>query len=507
MRKKLLRLIEAVAFCALLAAVIVALTGLVERKESRAKLTPFFQRAQDIDVLFLGSSHVLNAVYPMELWNDYGITSYNFGVYNCTLPVSYWTMRSALDVCAPKLVVVDVDDVGRLEKLSQSSADMHTALDALPLNLTKIRAIEDLMDDPALRDEDGRRYADLKGEYYFTLSLYHERWSGLTKDDVSPALNAQLGADMVVGVAQPAEYEILADIAPEEGWGFVYLRRIVEECAQRGIQVLLVNVPYPPAIEDDPRYSSMEDQRYANTVYEIAQELGVEFIDFVYMDQVVDYATDCYDPASHLNPSGARKVTDYLGRFIADVYGIEDHRGDARFESWDADYDAYADLKLERLAQQSELAEFLMLLHDGGLSACVIVSKDCALYGNETLLRLLQNAARQNLFEEDTFEGLWADSLFPLEALDAAAARGEADLAVIDRGTGGIAEAVGDGERTIDASFGQVRYSASGSQTALSVARGDGTQDCFAGESGAVRVAVIDDRTGDVVMTRAFGVQ
>ena len=499
MKKKLLRLLEAVLFCALLVAVIIALTGLLERKESREKLDPFFARAQDIDVLFLGSSHALNAIYPMELWNDYGITSYNFGIYNCTVPLSYWTIRCALDVCTPKLIVLDIDDVGRMEKLSGSSADVHTALDALPMSLTKIQAIEDLMDDPRAMDEEGKRYVELKPEYYFTLALYHDRWSSLKEADFSPKYNTQLGADMIVSVAQPAEYAIISDVAEETGEGFVYLRRIIEECAQRGIELLLVNVPYPAT--DD------YNQRYSNKVYYIAQEYGIEFIDFVYMDQVVDYATDCFDPNSHLNPSGARKVTDYLGQFMTDVYAIEDHRGDARYASWDAQYDAYVEQKIEQLSEQGELANFLMLLHDSSLSACVIVPQGSALYGNESLMRLLQNIDRQHLFEEDTFEGLWADSLFPLEELDLAAAQGSSYLAVFDRGTGAITEVVGGGEQRIESSFGRIAYSADGQQTALSIARGESEQDVFAGESTAVRVAVIDGRTGDVAMTRAFSVQ
>lgn len=32
---------------------------------------------ESVDVVFLGSSHSLNAFIPQELYNEYGITSYN----------------------------------------------------------------------------------------------------------------------------------------------------------------------------------------------------------------------------------------------------------------------------------------------------------------------------------------------------------------------------------------------------------------------------------------------
>ena len=59
----------------------------------------FYQQEQDFDVLFLGTSHVLNAVYPMELWRDYGIVSYNMANHSeniCTLKLKIDKTRSII---------------------------------------------------------------------------------------------------------------------------------------------------------------------------------------------------------------------------------------------------------------------------------------------------------------------------------------------------------------------------------------------------------------------------
>ena len=64
------------------AALVVCLLGLdraLRREDGARKYSAFYEETQPIDVYFLGTSHVMDAVYPMELWRDYGIVSYNFG--------------------------------------------------------------------------------------------------------------------------------------------------------------------------------------------------------------------------------------------------------------------------------------------------------------------------------------------------------------------------------------------------------------------------------------------
>ena len=95
----------------------------------------------------------------------------------------------------------------------------------------------------------------------------------------------------------------------------------------------------------------------ANAVCGIAEAYGVDFIDFVSMDQVTDYATDCFDANEHLNPSGARKVSDYLGRYIAEHYEIADRRGEAAYAAWADDTAAYRAKKLGRNPYKQDVFE------------------------------------------------------------------------------------------------------------------------------------------------------
>ena len=69
------RILACLLTLVLLVCLLTVLTNLTERKDSDEKYAGFFSEEENFDVLFFGTSHVINGVYPMELWNDYGIVS------------------------------------------------------------------------------------------------------------------------------------------------------------------------------------------------------------------------------------------------------------------------------------------------------------------------------------------------------------------------------------------------------------------------------------------------
>ena len=128
-KKRIRGALLAAVFFLMLAAAVAGVSRIVERKQSRRQFEPFWDRPQELDVLFLGDSHMVNGVFPMELWRDYGLTGYNLSCYGNTLPVTYWIMMNALDYAQPKLIVLGVKDAEKSYKVSGSSGDLHNALD------------------------------------------------------------------------------------------------------------------------------------------------------------------------------------------------------------------------------------------------------------------------------------------------------------------------------------------------------------------------------------------
>lgn len=486
-KKKCLRLLEAALFCALLLGAVTAASNVLERKASKIKFAPFLENPRQYDVLFIGDSHVYNGVFPMELWDDYGIASYNIACYGNSIPVSYWSMMQALDYVTPKLMVIGVKDVEKDYKVTGSSADVHTALDAFPMSMTKYRAVQDLMGDPNLYDDEGNRFADIRWEYFFKLGKYHSRWNELERSDFVYGTSGQKGAGMAVNVAVPDDYEITDDYADESGWGYVYLRKMIEECQRRGIEVLLTQMPFP-ADEDD--------QTHGNTVGSIAEEYGVNYINFVSLDHAVDYSVDCYDSDSHLNPSGARKATDYLGRYIMDHYRIPDRRGDAAYSGWQKEHDDFVSYKLEFLCgQEDNLKNLLMLLHDDDFSTVVALNEGSAVYDDDTLLNLMHNIARGHVYEADAYSR-WSGDIFPLEGLEEAYWNAQRYLMAVDRVNGETAEYVGAMPVRHEASFGVL--SVAGEREPWVLERNGKETRFFESSDGswALRVLIIDDRSG-----------
>ena len=364
------------------------LSTVTERKDSRAKYAAFFDASQDFDVLYLGTSHVINAFFPMELWKDFGITSYNLAGHSSTMALNYWVLMNALEYTSPKLVIIDCYGACLEEKCA--SADYaHLSLDAFPLTRTKLAAINDLFD-----TDSGRRF-----DFIWDFSVYHSRWKELTSEDFKPPASPEKGADSRVGVAVPAvsvpSLKAL-DVSPDNT-GISYLRRIVEECRSRGIDVLLTYLPFP-AVEHD----WME----ANYISGFAAAHGLDYVNFL-GTEVVNFDTDCYDAASHLNPSGARKTSRYLGEYISTNYSLPDRRGNDAYSSWNTDYSAYLALKRGLLMGQNELSIWLMLLSGADINSFVCIPAGSPALSDERIQKLIWNLGSSGAAGEiDTAGGL-----------------------------------------------------------------------------------------------------
>ena len=121
---------------------------------------------------------------------------------------------------------------------------------------------------------------------------------------------------------------------------------------------------------------------------------------------------------------------------------VADRRGEAAYAAWADDAAAYREKKLADFQNQSELENALMLLHDDDFACEITVSAGNALFDSEKLMTLMQNIAREHVFEADMF-AKWSNSLFPLEELDEAAQSGQSYRVRIDRAAGKVEETVG----------------------------------------------------------------
>lgn len=433
MRKKVSIILSGFLFLAITLFVFHTVFRVVERKGCINTYLPFFEEENEFDVLFFGSSHVACDVSPMDLWNDYGITSYNFGNSGEPIPVTYWTMRMATEYKTPKLVVVDAFGFGNNVRYTDDATNStHNSWDCFPLTRTKVAAINDLIED-----------RNTRFEYMFDIGKYHDRWPGLTVGDFVPAPSRDkgiwaygpaAGQDRLLASLPQKQNKIIYDSAKmdESFAGIEYMRKTIEYCQQQGMEVLLTFNPY---------ICSEKEQMQGNALQQLADEYGVGYINFVQMNRVVDYSVDMMD-IGHTNPSGMKKVTDYLGDYIVSHYAMENHREDPAYASWHEDYEDFLNYKIETIVARGNLMTVLELLHDKSFSCVVSVKPGTKVLDVPYMQNALQNITRDHIYQ-NTDTSVTSAGLTPLTKLSEAAERKLGYKLSVDHIRGTVSEEAG----------------------------------------------------------------
>ncbi len=366
---------------------LLGLTKLMEDKSSATKYYDFFDQDANFDVLFLGTSHVIYGIYPMELWDKYGIISYNIGGHASRIPTTYWTMENSLNYTSPQVVVIDCLYATSDYKCCDNFSYLHQSFDAFPLSATKIKTVFDLLDDEKLEKDLLTRPERTGSEHrtkiglLWDYSVYHSRWSQIDENDFSIMRNREKGAEYGIAVAEGELKRIEPSLdSASESVGEQYLRKMIEECQSKGIDVLLVFLPFP---------ANENEQKDANFVYQIASEYGVDYINFLDMD-LINYKTDLLDANSHLNVSGARKVTDYLGQYLLANYNGLDRKNDRDYSWWTSDYSEYCNLKDEYICNENSLKNYLMLLSNDNIDVKIVIDNQ-AFFEDDLMVELIGN--------------------------------------------------------------------------------------------------------------------
>lgn len=352
-------------------------TRVMQRKDSIEKFDNFFQMADRIDVLFLGSSHVMNSINPVQLYAEKGITSYNMSKSGGLVPESYWTLVNALDYCEPKCVVVDIWalnrdyhylDVGEGDKDKESVQNaislLHNTMDAFPLTKNKIAAVYDLILD-----------SEIRKEFLWDFTLYHDRWSVLSKKDFSVLEGKVQDKNELLGAMRITEHEDeiklyqpenTGECVPEETVSLQYLYKIFDLCEERGIQVMMTFFPMATSYE--------QDWQAVNTGYQIQEERGIPFVDMLphATQAIVDYDTDMCDD-THVNNNGMRKITSHMGEVLTAEFELEDHRGDASYVLWDEKVALWQKGENELLLSEQNLYQKLGQIQNTGVSTVIFM--------------------------------------------------------------------------------------------------------------------------------------
>lgn len=403
MKKKIYSVVKILIFFVLLFLMIVIAARVTERKDSRDKYEDFMELSDQIDVLFFGSSHVLYGVNPVQLYAEYGITSYNMAKQGGMVTESYWTLMNALDYCSPKCIVIDLWALDRdyhyldyrngeksEEDIRNSVSLLHNNMDVWPISANKVAAINDLIYD-----------SETRKEFIWDFTLYHDRWSTLSEKDFLSTFgmagnSSLLGASQMVayypnpGISQP---EDRSEVLPDNTVCVQYLYKLLDECQKRGIQVLLTFMPMATSYE--------QDWQAVGTAQRIANERNIPFLNLLSSESqnVIDYYTDMCDD-THLNNNGMRKVTSYIGGQLCNLYDIPDHRGDEAYATWNEKVGNWQAAEVDLLLNEEELHIELGQIQNVNASAVIFMKGGSQAIQDPIVRRLIKQLTGTSVVDE-----------------------------------------------------------------------------------------------------------
>lgn len=261
------------------------------------------ERQDTIDVLFVGDSEVFSNISPMELWHTHGIPSYVCATGAQQLPYSYTLLRRATRFHKPKYIFFETN----------SLYAPFTADDLL------MRSLQDT----------------------FPIFEFHDRWKRLTPRDLTarprPTWTDDLKGFRINKSIVPADAESLA--RKKEVTGFLnpvnraYFEEMIGYCR---------SIDATPVLFTAPNLTNWSQQRH-DAVQKLADQIGVEYLDFNVAPYEVDIDWSCEtrDGGDHLNYDGAVKYTHAFGEILTKTYGLADHRPEPAYASWDVAYLRY----------------------------------------------------------------------------------------------------------------------------------------------------------------------
>nr|MBQ8251762.1 hypothetical protein [Lachnospiraceae bacterium] len=335
------------SFVLIFAVLFLAVTEVLQDKrvvleyDVTSKVKGFYEEPDNtLDFVFVGSSQLYASIAPNVLFEEFGITSYDFAANEQPMWISYYYIKEALKHQNPKAIVLDVFTVYG-ETYEQEGAT-HINLDDLPWNLNKIMAIR------ASVPKENR------GSFYFELVKYHDTWNTLDEHKVMSSFwnkrNVYRGYSPFVVAhdyreTAPEEVVSQTEREPMGAMAKEWLDKIVTLCQDENVDLILVKTPNGHA-ERQKLYLSVEDY---------AKEKGIPFLN---MNTV-------FDGEAHVNILQAEKISRYVGEYLSGKYEITDKRKDPAFAQWHED-SAYFYHKKDMCVQISteHIAEYFRTLAD-----------------------------------------------------------------------------------------------------------------------------------------------
>ncbi|MBR3325342.1 MAG: hypothetical protein IKG14_04800 [Clostridia bacterium] len=261
------------------------------------------EKERTIDLLILGDSEAFTSIIPMQLWNDYGFTSYVCCSTAQTIPESMIFLIKALQKQQPKMIILEASNI-----YTASERDEHI-----------VQVLN----------------------YMFPVVEYHDRWKYLKSNDWFGEINYDVVNDLKGYHFTKDVKEALPNnkMAPTEETqpipiaNKIYIKLLKKYCEMNDIKFSIIRTPT----------TFSWDYKSYNGVKQFADAEKIEYLDLNLMnDQLkIDWKQDSKDGGDHLNHYGAVKNTKFIGEFVKNKNLLTDHRKEEKYSGWNKSYEEY----------------------------------------------------------------------------------------------------------------------------------------------------------------------
>lgn len=289
-----------------------------------------------VDIIFCGSSDIYASMYPIVMYEEYGITGFNLGISGQTAMTEYYMLEYALEHHMPKVVVIGLCGLTVDRKCDNEAweSTYRKVVETMPDRRLKNNLIKDIVN-----GNENQTYQS----FYMPLLRYHDRWCELVRADFDKSLTGKEYSEYTYGAlmnktiveidenAIPYSDDENIEIAAEADF---YLKKVVELCKENGIHCVALN---PPSCLTRNEHEIAVRQQWCN-------EQEIPYIDYDIDENFkalnMDLKKDFYNEG-HLNVYGGRKASiDICGKLI-DWYGIQGNMNQNTKNSWDKNLEAY----------------------------------------------------------------------------------------------------------------------------------------------------------------------
>ena len=378
MKNNVSYMIKIIAFAIVTALIVLSINRIENPKyfynstwPTTATYTGFYNMPRNsVDVLFFGSSHAASSISPQELYDQYGITSYNLGCEQQNILVSYYWLKEALNYQSPKAVVIDtymLQWYNADELLNTAEVCTRKAIDYMRWGKVKISAINDICKEDTNQDI---------WSYYLTNIRFHSRWTWIEESDftysqLAKHFETKGYAPLYNSNGNPGYNSFSADDVNEKAklhsLMVKYMQKILDLCRENDIKVIMIKTP-----------TTATSVEYHNAVQTLADENQVNFFDLnekdAYQELKYDFVADMADDG-HPNVSGATKITDYIGAILQNECGLESKSNAA----WDETGKYWNDVKtMYSLSRENDIVQYLKKINEDRYSIFIAVKDEAS---------------------------------------------------------------------------------------------------------------------------------